>query len=225
MSLYPAIDILGGNAVRLVKGDFDAKKVYDEDPLSAARGWVEAGARLPARRRPRRRQGGRAGQPRAPAADRRRAGGAGAVRRRAALAATRSRDALEAGAARVILGTAAFTDPELLREALRRARPGAGARVGGRARRARRDRRLDADHRRSAPREAIAAPARAQACASSSTPTSIATGCSKAPTSTRSRASPSAVRRAADLLGRHRRAGRPARRSPRCAERGQPRRA
>ena len=42
--LYPAIDILGGNAVRLVKGDFDAKKVYDEDPLSAARGWVEAGA-------------------------------------------------------------------------------------------------------------------------------------------------------------------------------------
>ncbi len=42
--LYPAIDILGGNAVRLVKGDFDAKKVYDEDPLSAAAGWVEAGA-------------------------------------------------------------------------------------------------------------------------------------------------------------------------------------
>jgi phosphoribosylformimino-5-aminoimidazole carboxamide ribonucleotide (ProFAR) isomerase len=42
--LYPAIDILGGNAVRLVKGDFDAKKVYDEDPLSAAQGWVSAGA-------------------------------------------------------------------------------------------------------------------------------------------------------------------------------------
>ena len=32
VNLYPAIDILGGNAVRLVKGDFDAKKVYDEDP-------------------------------------------------------------------------------------------------------------------------------------------------------------------------------------------------
>ena len=43
--LYPAIDILDGSAVRLVKGDFDAKKVYDEDPLSAARGWTEAGAR------------------------------------------------------------------------------------------------------------------------------------------------------------------------------------
>jgi phosphoribosylformimino-5-aminoimidazole carboxamide ribotide isomerase len=42
--LYPAIDILDGSAVRLVKGDFDAKKVYDEDPLAAARGWTEAGA-------------------------------------------------------------------------------------------------------------------------------------------------------------------------------------
>ena len=44
MILYPAIDILDGSAVRLVKGDFDAKKVYDEDPLAAARGWVEKGA-------------------------------------------------------------------------------------------------------------------------------------------------------------------------------------
>ncbi|HEY3758763.1 MAG TPA: 1-(5-phosphoribosyl)-5-[(5-phosphoribosylamino)methylideneamino]imidazole-4-carboxamide isomerase [Solirubrobacteraceae bacterium] len=43
--LYPAIDILGGSAVRLVKGDFEAKKVYDEDPLSAARAWTQAGAR------------------------------------------------------------------------------------------------------------------------------------------------------------------------------------
>ena len=42
MNLYPAIDILGGNAVRLVKGDFDAKKVYDQDPLSAARAFAEA---------------------------------------------------------------------------------------------------------------------------------------------------------------------------------------
>ncbi len=45
VNLYPAIDILGGNAVRLVKGDFDAKQVYDEDPLSAARAFVDAGAR------------------------------------------------------------------------------------------------------------------------------------------------------------------------------------
>ena len=45
MILYPAIDILGGNAVRLEKGDFAAKKVYDQDPLSAAREWVSDGAR------------------------------------------------------------------------------------------------------------------------------------------------------------------------------------
>lgn len=45
MKLYPAIDIFDGKAVRLVKGDFDASKVYNEDPLTAARTWVEAGAR------------------------------------------------------------------------------------------------------------------------------------------------------------------------------------
>ena len=44
MNLYPAIDILDGSAVRLAKGDFDARKVYDQDPLSAARRWVEEGA-------------------------------------------------------------------------------------------------------------------------------------------------------------------------------------
>ena len=49
MILYPAIDILDGSAVRLVKGDFEAKKVYDEDPLAAARGWTQAGARVSAR--------------------------------------------------------------------------------------------------------------------------------------------------------------------------------
>ncbi len=45
MNLYPAIDMLGGKAVRLTKGDFDAKKVYEEDPLSAASEWVQAGAK------------------------------------------------------------------------------------------------------------------------------------------------------------------------------------
>ena len=44
MRLYPAVDILGGSAVRLLQGDYGAKRVYDEDPLSAARGWTEQGA-------------------------------------------------------------------------------------------------------------------------------------------------------------------------------------
>ena len=61
-------------------------------------------------------------------------------------------DALDAGAERVILGTAAFTDPDLLRTALAGARARAGARLGGRARRARDDGRLDGDDRDARPR-------------------------------------------------------------------------
>ena len=46
MILYPAIDILDGEAVRLRQGDFDRATVYDDDPLDAARRWVEEGARF-----------------------------------------------------------------------------------------------------------------------------------------------------------------------------------
>lgn len=46
MILYPAIDILDGQAVRLVRGDFDEPTVYRDSPLEAARAWVEAGARF-----------------------------------------------------------------------------------------------------------------------------------------------------------------------------------
>jgi phosphoribosylformimino-5-aminoimidazole carboxamide ribotide isomerase len=44
MILYPAIDIRGGRCVRLIEGDFDRETAYDSDPSSAARRWVEAGA-------------------------------------------------------------------------------------------------------------------------------------------------------------------------------------
>jgi phosphoribosylformimino-5-aminoimidazole carboxamide ribotide isomerase len=44
--LYPAIDILDGQAVRLVQGDFDHRTVYRDSPLEAARAWVDAGARF-----------------------------------------------------------------------------------------------------------------------------------------------------------------------------------
>jgi len=43
--LYPAVDILDGQAVRLVQGDFAERTVYEDDPLDAALAWVEAGAR------------------------------------------------------------------------------------------------------------------------------------------------------------------------------------
>ena len=45
MILLPAVDILDGKAVRLERGDFGARTVYDEDPLDAARRWVNDGAR------------------------------------------------------------------------------------------------------------------------------------------------------------------------------------
>jgi phosphoribosylformimino-5-aminoimidazole carboxamide ribotide isomerase len=115
--LYPAIDILGGNAVRLVQGDYEAKRVYDEDPLSAARTWVQEGARylhvvdL---------DGARSGAPVNLAHLRRITSElevpvqyGGGLRSLGAI-----EDALSAGATRAILGTAALTEPDLLREAL-----------------------------------------------------------------------------------------------------------
>ena len=36
MIIYPAIDIRGGKAVRLVEGDYDRETVFDADPLDAA---------------------------------------------------------------------------------------------------------------------------------------------------------------------------------------------
>jgi len=42
--LYPAIDIRGGKAVRLTRGDYDDETAYDEDPLGAAERWAGQGA-------------------------------------------------------------------------------------------------------------------------------------------------------------------------------------
>ena len=117
MRLYPAIDILGGSAVRLLQGDYDAKQVYAADPLDAARAWCQAGARqlhvvdL---------DGARDGAPVNLEHLRRIAATlevpvqyGGGLRTPDAIAR-----ALAAGAERVILGTAAFSEPDLLREAL-----------------------------------------------------------------------------------------------------------
>ena len=37
MYLLPAIDILGGKAVRLAKGDYNQVPVYNDDPVAQAR--------------------------------------------------------------------------------------------------------------------------------------------------------------------------------------------
>jgi phosphoribosylformimino-5-aminoimidazole carboxamide ribotide isomerase len=117
VELYPAIDVLGGNAVRLVQGDFAAKKVYDERPLDAARRWVQEGAR---RLHVVDLDGAREGAPvnvdhlRAISRD---AGVpvqyGGGLRSSGAVAA-----ALEAGAERAIVGTIALTEPRVLAQIL-----------------------------------------------------------------------------------------------------------
>lgn len=44
LTLYPAIDLRGGRAVRLRQGDFDQTTVFNEDPVAQARQFAEAGA-------------------------------------------------------------------------------------------------------------------------------------------------------------------------------------
>lgn len=45
MELFPAIDLIDGCAVRLVKGDYAQKTVYSDDPAAVARSFHEAGAK------------------------------------------------------------------------------------------------------------------------------------------------------------------------------------
>ena len=117
MILLPAVDIRRGRAVRLRQGDFDQETVYADDPLQAARSFVAAGARflhvvdL---------DGAREGEP----ANLHHLGRirhdlevpvqfGGGLRSIGSI-----RRALAAGADRVVLGTAAYTDPDFLDEAL-----------------------------------------------------------------------------------------------------------
>ena len=44
MRVIPAVDILGGRCVRLVKGDREKETVFFAEPVEAARVWVESGA-------------------------------------------------------------------------------------------------------------------------------------------------------------------------------------
>ena len=113
MILLPAVDILEGKAVRLSRGEFDQKTVYDADPLDAARRWVEGGARslhivdL---------DGARSGAPVNLEHIRRIAAEVPVpVQVGGGLRTIESvRVAIEAGAARVLLGTAAYRDIDFL---------------------------------------------------------------------------------------------------------------
>lgn len=45
IELIPAIDIIDGKCVRLTKGDYDQKRVYNDDPVSVAKHFEEIGAK------------------------------------------------------------------------------------------------------------------------------------------------------------------------------------
>jgi phosphoribosylformimino-5-aminoimidazole carboxamide ribotide isomerase len=115
--LYPAIDIMAGHAVRLVQGRFEDATQYADDPLEAALAWVQAGARflhvvdL---------DGARAGEPVSLDHVRRIVQNAGVpVQYGGGLRTLEAvRDAVRAGAERVIVGTQAFRDVDFLDDCL-----------------------------------------------------------------------------------------------------------
>jgi phosphoribosylformimino-5-aminoimidazole carboxamide ribotide isomerase len=115
--LYPAIDIRGGRAVRLLQGDYERETAYDSDPVDAARRWADDGAEflhvvdL---------DGAKAGSPQNLEAVRRVAEAVdcpiqvgGGLRDPNSLAAV-----LDVGASRVVIGTAALRDPDFLDRAV-----------------------------------------------------------------------------------------------------------
>ena len=118
MLIFPAVDLFEGKAVRLYKGDYAQMTVYSEDPASVAADFAARGARclhlvdL---------EGARdGGTPNLETVRRIVSGSSlftelgGGVRSMAVLERY-----LNAGVDRVILGTAAVSDPAFLREALR----------------------------------------------------------------------------------------------------------
>jgi len=110
--LLPAIDLRGGRVVRLMRGDFSQETVYGDDPVEVATRLVDEGARwlhvvdLDGARDPATRQLALIAAIVAGAGERANVEVAGGLRDEAAVD-----DALRAGAARTVLGTAALADP------------------------------------------------------------------------------------------------------------------
>ncbi len=118
MIIYPAVDIRGGRAVRLQQGDFEREHVFFDSPAIAAQSWVDRGASwlhvvdL---------DGARDGAPANERAIAEIAKLPVKVQLGGGLRSLRDIDSILAtGIDRVILGTAAANDPQLLIEACQR---------------------------------------------------------------------------------------------------------
>ena len=107
--LYPAIDLRGGRVVRLHQGDFDQETVYDDDPVAVARSFEAAGAPwihvvdLDAARRTGSNRDTVVAVARAVTVPVQTGGG------------VRDGSLLDDGVARIVLGSAAIEDPDLVR--------------------------------------------------------------------------------------------------------------
>lgn len=117
MIIFPAIDILDGKCVRLIQGDYNKEVVYDDNPVQMAQQWEEKGAAF------------------IHIVDLNGAKSGESVNKQMIVDIAKAvevpiqvgggirtietvRDYVENGVARVIVGTAAVTDPEFLREAV-----------------------------------------------------------------------------------------------------------
>ena len=117
MNIIPAIDLIGGKAVRLQKGDYDKVTVYSENPAEVAKSFAASGAKFMHVVDLDGAKSGKADNYETikkiiEAADLSVEVGGG-IRNMETV-----RLYAEAGVDRIILGTAALTDPDFLREAV-----------------------------------------------------------------------------------------------------------
>ena len=117
MILYPAIDLIGGAVVRLQKGDFDQLTEYGSDPVAIAKSYADSGASwlhlvdLDGAKDPQNRQIGLIAKIINSTGLSVQTGGG--IRSADDVAAL-----LDAGAARVVIGSLAVQNPELVKKLL-----------------------------------------------------------------------------------------------------------
>ncbi len=118
IDLYPAIDLLGGRVVRLRQGDYADETVYGDDPVAVAREFAAAGARwihvvdLDAAR-----SGDAVNRPVVAAIVSAVDGAARVQTGGGVRSLADARELADAGVARVVMGSAAVSDPALVEAA------------------------------------------------------------------------------------------------------------